>query len=162
VAYRRPFDQPALNDRADRWHQIGEYLVVDTGVFITHEQKLEDLDLAALIGVHDRPIRVLLPMVVLDELDGVKARKDHAGWRALYSLALIDKILDDATTMSRIDPDVMPACATRSVCLGREPALEERERKYSVARCALGGESPRTPQRRGPADACSASRRGMR
>ncbi|MGW7438228.1 PIN domain-containing protein [Streptomyces sp. NPDC054849] len=48
--------------------------------------------LAAITG----PVRVLFPMVVVDELDRLKESKDRqTRWRAGYTLAVLDKHLDD-------------------------------------------------------------------
>lgn len=69
-------------------------VVLDTNVFMHHPQKLEDLDVHAAIHRAFEPLRIVVPMVVVDELDGLK----HTGngksrWRAAYSVAYIDRIV---------------------------------------------------------------------
>jgi PIN domain-containing protein len=91
----------ALEDDVRRW-QADELVVLDTNVYLEHEQKLEELDLAGLLDAADRPVRLLVPITVVDELDRAK-RNDRNRWRAAYSLAHIitgvrdrDGVLRDA------------------------------------------------------------------
>ena len=44
----------------------------DTSFFIKHEQKLEEVDFGPLINVWESDITVLVPIVVVDELDRLK------------------------------------------------------------------------------------------
>ena len=49
------------------------------------------------------PIRVLVPMVVVDELDGLKQSKDrHVRWRAGYTLAVLDRLFAKTTGPARL------------------------------------------------------------
>ena len=82
-----------LERQIDRWARTGLLVVLDTSVYITHPQKLEQLDLAALMGVREEPIHILVPIVVVDELDGLKQQgRDTARWRAGYTLAVLDRV----------------------------------------------------------------------
>ncbi|MFB7256893.1 PIN domain-containing protein [Streptomyces nojiriensis] len=87
----------ALQDQMERWPSGVSLLVPDTSFYIQHPTKLLDADFTALAGITG-PVRVLFPMVVVDELDRLKETKDrHARWRAGYTLAVLDKLLDDPT-----------------------------------------------------------------
>jgi hypothetical protein len=60
------------NDRAS--------IVPDSSSYIQHPDKLEDADFGPLLNVWRSPITVLVPVVVVDELDRLKESKDkHAG-----------------------------------------------------------------------------------
>ena len=59
---------------------------------------MEVLDFAGMLGLRETPVRLVLPIVVVDELDALKthrARK-HVPYRASYTLAFLDKILDQS------------------------------------------------------------------
>ncbi len=61
-------------------------MVPDTGFYIEHEDKLEHVDFGPLINVWESTIAVLVPIVVVDELNGLKQHnKPHVRWRAGYS-----------------------------------------------------------------------------
>jgi hypothetical protein len=85
-----------LDEQIHRWSQLGAFLVADTTVFIEHEKKLEELDLAAIADAEDdlAPVHLLVPIVVVDELTGLKdkADKPYKRWRAGYTLAVFDRI----------------------------------------------------------------------
>ncbi|WP_165522012.1 PIN domain-containing protein [Micromonospora zingiberis] len=67
-------------------------MVLDTTVFIHHDLKFEELNIASILGTRADPIRILLPMMVIDELDGQKrAGRDEARWRAGHATAVIDR-----------------------------------------------------------------------
>jgi rRNA-processing protein FCF1 len=87
----------SLQDQMARWSSGISLLVPDTSFYIKHPTKLLDVDFAALTGITG-PVRVLFPMVVVDELDRLKETRDkHVRWRAGYTLAILDKLLDDGT-----------------------------------------------------------------
>jgi len=57
------------------WPQDFTYIVADTSVYIEHDNKLRDLDFAPLLpGSQDKPVLVIVPIIVLGELDGLKLR----------------------------------------------------------------------------------------
>jgi PIN domain len=62
----------AVDEQIKLWTQLGVFVVADTTVYINHDQKLEELDFAPLIPVREQPIHVLVPIVVVDELDRLK------------------------------------------------------------------------------------------
>jgi hypothetical protein len=73
----------ALLGQIRRWSAYGHYVVPDTSFYIEHPEKLEEADFGPLIEVWESPITVLVPMVVVDELDRLKEIKDrHKRWRA--------------------------------------------------------------------------------
>jgi hypothetical protein len=62
----------------ERWSRVGVSVVLDTTVYMTHPDKLESLDFSTLAEVRDEAIHVLVPMVVVEELDNLKQRgNDH-------------------------------------------------------------------------------------
>jgi hypothetical protein len=78
----------------ERWSRPGVFVVLDTSVYITHSDKLEEMDFAAMADVRGEDIHVLVPILVVEELDGLKQRGDnHGRWRASYTLAVLDRVL---------------------------------------------------------------------
>ncbi len=88
----------ALQGQVGRWTQYSHFVVLDTSFYIEHPQKLEVADFGPLINVWQSPIHVLVPMVVVDELDGLKESKDRrVRWRAGYTLAVLDRVFAETT-----------------------------------------------------------------
>jgi rRNA-processing protein FCF1 len=92
-----------LNEQIKRWSLTGEFVMPDTSVYIEHETKLEAADFGSLIGTWGSSIRVLVPMVVIDELDGLKQSKDRqVRWRAGYTLAVLDRLFAKSTGTAQL------------------------------------------------------------
>jgi len=87
----------ALNAQIERWSRPGVFAVADTSVYIEHEDKLEDLDVRPLLKIWEDPVHLLVPIVVVDELDGLKKSKGHERWRARYTLAVLDRVFASST-----------------------------------------------------------------
>ncbi|MGW3828419.1 hypothetical protein ACWEAF_40850 [Streptomyces sp. NPDC005071] len=82
-----------------RWNGREWFVVADSSFYIHNPTELADADLHKILvlpgGEH---IRLLFPMAVVDELDGLKESGKHqARWRASHTLGLIDSILDGGT-----------------------------------------------------------------
>jgi hypothetical protein len=86
-----------LDAQGRRWHQGATYAVADTSFYVEHDDKLRDIDFAPLLpgAWLDKPVTVIVPIIILDELDGLKQRggTTHVKWRASYTLAVLDDIL---------------------------------------------------------------------
>jgi hypothetical protein len=93
-----------------QWSIHSHYVVPDTTMFIQHPDKLEDWDLAGITTDYaQRPLHVLIPMVVIDELDRLKeASKPRTRWRARYSLAVLDRVLQDPRKPGTLRPLQFP------------------------------------------------------
>jgi hypothetical protein len=85
-----------LDAQIRRWPQDIAYAVADTSVYIEHDDKLRDLDFAPLLpgAWLDKRVMVIVPVIVLDELDGLKLRGGDAlrKWRASYTLAVLEDL----------------------------------------------------------------------
>lgn len=81
-------------------------MVPDTSFFIQHDDKLEDLDVAGLLHIREEPVHLVVPMVVIDELDSLKQSKDRqVRWRARHSLSVLDRILPHPTQAAELRPE---------------------------------------------------------
>jgi PIN domain len=85
-----------LQDQILRWPPDSLYAVADTSFYIEHEDKLEGIDFAPLLDSAwlDKRVTLIVPVIILDELDGLKHRgpTPHAKWRASYTLGVFDRI----------------------------------------------------------------------
>jgi hypothetical protein len=89
----------------DQWTGSEDFVLPDTTLYIHHPQKLEDLDFAAELDTQP-PVRVLVPMVVVDELDGLKQSKDrHVRWRARHTLQIIDDVFSHGVEPAALRKD---------------------------------------------------------
>ncbi len=100
-----------LETQIQHWSGQGIFVLPDTSIYIESPDKLEDLDFAPLVEPDwwDSPIQILVPIVVVDELDGLKnkASKPHAKWRAGYTLDVLDQVFAKSTgpaTLRAPDP----------------------------------------------------------
>lgn len=85
-----------LERLAHRWPTDTCLVVADSSFYIQHPDKLEAADIAEVIDGGADPIRLLIPMPVIDELDGLKqANKQPARFRSGYTLAVLDRVLGD-------------------------------------------------------------------
>lgn len=102
-----------------RWSREGVLTVFDTSVYLTAD-KLEELDLATPLEVRHQPIRLLVPIAVIDELDRLKQSHDkHLRWRASYTLAVLDERLAGHDLTGRIRQEDFSALATGGIPRGR-------------------------------------------
>ena len=85
-----------------KWSRPGWFVVADTTVFCQAD-KLEELDLGEILASRHEPVHLLVPMVVVDELDGLKrSNKPKVRWRAQYTLAVLDRVLSGSSTSARL------------------------------------------------------------
>jgi rRNA-processing protein FCF1 len=94
----------ALEGQIQRWPRLGTFIVPDSSFYIHHPKKLEEADFALLVGARGQPIHVLVPIVVIDELDKLKeSRVDkHVRWRAGYTLAVLDRVFASGVAPARL------------------------------------------------------------
>ena len=86
--------QKALDEQIDRWTGLERFVVADSSFYIQNEDKLADADLHQVLGIREEdPIRLLFPIVVVDELDELKDAKGRARWRAAHTLGRLDEVL---------------------------------------------------------------------
>jgi rRNA-processing protein FCF1 len=105
----------ALKDQIDRWSRPGVFVVADTSVYLNEPEKLEDWDLASHLPIWEDPIHLLVPMVVVDELDTLKLSKDRKiRWRARHSLSVLDTLFQNVTSQARLRAEDFSALANRT------------------------------------------------
>lgn len=91
-------DLQSLNPQ---WCADDLYAVLDTSVYIEHDDKLEKLDIAPeLTAFPDKRLHLLVPIVVIDELDGIKNKgEDFKRWRAAHVLGVLGRIFSPGQRM---------------------------------------------------------------
>lgn len=89
----------ALDTQISGWSQREVFVVADSSFYIQNEVKLADVDLHRVLDVERRKfVRLLFPIVVVDELDDLKdASKQRARWRAAHTLGRLDEVLNGGT-----------------------------------------------------------------
>ena len=84
----------AVQNQIARWHGEGVFTVPDTSFYIEHYDKLQDADFRPILKIRHEPVHILVPIAVVDELDGLKKSKDtHTRWRAGLTLAVLDRAI---------------------------------------------------------------------
>lgn len=110
----------ALTDRRDRWSSRGVFVVADTSVYIQHDSKLLEWDVQQLCQVREEPVHLLVPMVIVDELDGLKQTKEpHRRYRAAYTLAIFERHLPSGTGSAVIKEEDYSALDSGGIPNGR-------------------------------------------
>lgn len=72
--------------------------------------KLAETNFRALLDTGQRAPYLLVPLVVVDELDGLeKSRNTHERWRAGYTLAVLDRVFANSTAPGRLAFEGVPA-----------------------------------------------------
>lgn len=89
-----------------RWASVsGQTLVPDTNVFLEHRSDFADIPWVQIAGGDPAvPIDVVIPLVVIDELD--KTKSDRARGRAAATLREINKCFSDMTFRATLTPQV--------------------------------------------------------
>jgi len=78
----------ALARQIERWSGPDVFVVADTSFYIQHTHPLDHLDLATLLATRHEPVRLLVPIIVIDELDGLKQHSNAVEHRGLRRRAL--------------------------------------------------------------------------
>lgn len=87
-----------LQRETQRWSGYRHLVMPDTSFYIHHTEKLEEFGFRPVIDVCETEVSVLIPMVVVDELDRLKESKDkHVRWRARHTLAVLDQRFEQRT-----------------------------------------------------------------
>ena len=89
-------EKEVIDRMAKRWGSVGAIALPDSSFYLHHPSKMEEWDLAPTLGMREEPLVVLIPMVVIDELDRLKESKiNDVRWRAGYALAVIDRVVGE-------------------------------------------------------------------
>ena len=97
-----------LRAQIQRWSGLAAFVVPDTTVYLEHDEKLENIDFHSVVADWpDHAVRVVVPVVVLDELDGQKRSGDALKrWRAGYTLAVMEKAFASQPVPGMLRPPV--------------------------------------------------------
>jgi hypothetical protein len=89
----------ALEEQIARWTGREWFVVADSSFYIHNPVRLADVDLHEVLDIRGpEHIRLLFPIAVVDELDGLKESGKHqARWRASHTLGRLDEVLNGST-----------------------------------------------------------------
>jgi predicted ribonuclease YlaK len=91
----------------------------DTSFYIRHPDKLKETDFAAVVEARGAPIHVLVPIIVVDELDRLKESKDrHIRWRADHTLGVLDELFASPAGQPRLRIGDFSALQTGGISRG--------------------------------------------
>ncbi|NES15066.1 MULTISPECIES: PIN domain-containing protein [Micromonospora] len=83
-----------LEAQIARWTDLATYVVPDTSFFCQGERLFDQADYHHILGINWRtPIRALIPIAVVDELDELKEARTAVRHRARVSLAILDRVV---------------------------------------------------------------------
>lgn len=88
------FEDSTRTTRAEfeRWDRMGRILVAESP-YHQHPQKLDEVDLSKVLESRDAPIGLVVPMVVIDELEKQKRSSDkNLRGRARATLAIVERV----------------------------------------------------------------------
>jgi PIN domain len=92
------FEETVNTTRAEfvRWDRLAWAVVADTSFYHQHPEKLDEVDLSKVIQSRDETIGLIVPMVVIDELEKQKRSSDkQLRGRAQVTLAVIERVARD-------------------------------------------------------------------
>lgn len=88
----------ALDAQIRRWSEMELFAVGDTSFYIQSAETFDKVDYAQALGAGHAPVRLLIPILVVDQLDRLKKSKDgRVRGRARQTLAIIDDLFGDVT-----------------------------------------------------------------
>jgi hypothetical protein len=85
-----------LEGTKTKWERSpGRLVVADTSVYCHHEDRVENISFTNALDIHrEHPVRLMVPILVLDELEGLKqSSKARTRWRAAHTLGKFDEVL---------------------------------------------------------------------
>jgi hypothetical protein len=82
-----------LTSYGQRWREIGDLVVLDTSFYIEHPDELKDADVGQLTAgtTSAWATHILVPLLVVDELDGLKRHGDTKT-RARAALKMLNQV----------------------------------------------------------------------
>ncbi len=92
----------ATRSEIDRWTDVDAVIVPDTNVFLEHRQPFDDIDWSTLVGPDAERLVVVVPILVVEEIDKAKRDGSRRMARARETLRRIDAIFSLDTTRQAI------------------------------------------------------------
>jgi rRNA-processing protein FCF1 len=99
----------ALRAQIARWSGAETFVVCDTNFYLKSATPFGDPGFAAPFGLHLHGVRIIVPMVVVEELDRAKLGRDEFRGRAQVSLARLDNLFQSPTAVVDLEPKVVQA-----------------------------------------------------
>jgi hypothetical protein len=94
----------ALRLQIDRWTRPGKFVVCDTNFYLVGAVPLGDPGFLEVLGDHEHGVHIILPMVVVEELDRAKLGRDEFRGRAQVTLAQLDARFANPTEIVDLGP----------------------------------------------------------
>jgi hypothetical protein len=91
-----------LKDTLEAWqretatwdrYQTSVLAIPDTNVFMEHKQPFDEVDWASLLKVGAERVLLIVPLIIVDELD--RNKRSDERWRAAYSTSKLSYLLGD-------------------------------------------------------------------
>jgi hypothetical protein len=94
----------ALRLQIDRWTRPGKFVLCDTNFYLAGPVPLGDPGFVDVLGDHEHGVHIILPMVVVEELDRAKLGRDEFRGRAQLTLARLDALFANPTDIVQLGP----------------------------------------------------------
>lgn len=109
---RRRVDLAAAADAlaaaaARRSAHAGQLVVADTNIYLHHPQTFDRIDWPALLSTGSLGAHLVVPILVVDELDDSK-RRDKTAARARHTLKLLEDLFPDPRAIALLRPEAPP------------------------------------------------------
>lgn len=94
-----------LKEAIRYWSRSGSLVMPDSSMFINHASKLADWDLPNDLDMKVDDVHILVPIIVVDELDRLKESGNQwTRWRAAHSLGVLDESLGSGMKWGILSP----------------------------------------------------------
>jgi rRNA-processing protein FCF1 len=102
----------ALRTQIARWSGSETFMLCDANFYLRSAMPLGEPGFAAGFGQHLHGVRIIVPMVVVEELDRAKLGRDEFRGRAQVTLAKLDALFANPTDVVDLEPGVLQPVGT--------------------------------------------------
>lgn len=97
----------ALRRQIARWTGSEVFMVLDTNFYLNSATLFGEPGFTAVFGPYLHGVRIIVPMVVVEELDRAKLGRDEFRGRAQVTLATLDRLFANPTDVAELEPKVL-------------------------------------------------------
>jgi hypothetical protein len=107
-----------LKTRIARWSGNEKFVMCDTNFYLNHPVPFGDQGFVSAFGEHRHGVRLIVPMVVVEELDSAKLGRDEHRGRAQVTLARLDGLFTKPDETATLEPPTLKSVPGGGVPFG--------------------------------------------